>query len=67
MQNNQEALTRFPYITAPHCSITVGKALRGAELESWESAMREELQTILRNQTWTLVQHPPGVTILNPL
>ena len=39
---------------------TLREALSSPESEEWRAAMEEELQSLLANNTWTLVPLPPG-------
>ena len=39
----------------------IRSALSGPEGEYWQSAMRKEYNSLVQNQTWTLVRRPEGV------
>jgi len=44
---------------------TYREAMNTDEKEQWEAAMREEINSLLKNKTWTLVQKPDGVKPIN--
>jgi len=60
----RRAEKQFPDYVVYHVQqkepITVKEALTGKESEKWYKAMREEYDSILKNQTWELVDLPKG-------
>lgn len=43
---------------------TVNEALACDEAEKWKNAMDDEMNSHKLNNTWTLVQQPPGINIV---
>ena len=54
---------------APNCTLddpeTVEEALDSPDKNMWISAMKEEYESLVRNDTWTVVRLPPGQRILD--
>ncbi|KAH9770981.1 hypothetical protein KPL71_012549 [Citrus sinensis] len=43
---------------------TCSEAVRGNESEKWKTAMDEEMQSLIKNHTWTLIEKPPNKKVV---
>ena len=44
--------------------ISYQEAMEGPEAAKWQEAMDSEIQSMLDNQVWTLIDHTPGVKLV---
>jgi hypothetical protein len=40
------------------------EAINGSEFTAWKHAMQEEFDSLIENQTWQLIELPPGSKVL---
>jgi hypothetical protein len=68
--NNRDKYLLFEFITnqvshAPSPAIdeteptTYEEAINGSESTAWKHAMQEEFDSLIKNQTWQLIELPP--------
>ncbi|KAH9779667.1 hypothetical protein KPL71_007786 [Citrus sinensis] len=43
---------------------TYSEAVRGNESEKWKAAIDEEMQSLFKNHTWTLIEKPPNKKVV---
>ena len=72
-KNNKKTKTKKPNTAFPNNNVmiadlmepqTFDEAIKSEYSEKWKIAMRDEIKSLLENQTWTLNQLPEGKTAL---
>jgi len=60
VSSNQGQNTEHANLACLDAPSTVSEALEGPDARNWEEAMDSEMESILKNDTWTLTELPPG-------
>lgn len=59
-----EGLPWEPAFVVEECPTTLSEALRSGDAEKWQEAADSEYKSLMRNETWTLVDPPSGANVI---